>query len=108
MLFFKKTLEWNLNFDPNDIVIKCSSINFHSWKLLLYNLLIQEHCRLCRLAILYDISKFFKPPTLQSLQVVSCLIFGMSLSKENIFVFSLGRGFWLKELERLFSILPTF
>ena len=61
MFFLKKTLEWNLNFDPNDNAIKCSGINFHSWKLLSYNLRIQEHCRL---TILYDISTFFKPPSL--------------------------------------------
>ena len=30
--FFKKILEPNLKFDLNDIVIKCSFINFYLWK----------------------------------------------------------------------------
>ena len=108
-VFLKKTLEY-LNFDPNDIGIKCCGINFHSSKLLSHNLRIQKHCRL---TILYDMSTFFKPPSLCSLQVVSCLIFGVeSFQIKDFCIFSNSLtafgGFWLKELERLFSILQTF
>ena len=93
MFFFKKkTLEWNLHFDPNDKAIKCSGINFHSWKLLLYNLRIQEDCRL---TILHDISKFFKPPSLQPLQVVSCLIFRVeSFQRKDFCIFSNSLTTW--------------
>ena len=84
-VFLKKTLEY-LNFDPNDIGIKCCGINFHSSKLLSHNLRIQKHCRL---TILYDMSTFFKPPSLCSLQVVSCLIFGVeSFQRKDFCIFS--------------------
>ena len=61
----KERLKWKLKFLPTCLIIKCSGIIFHSWKLP-YNFLIQEQCRVI---IFLLTSTFFSPPSSNVLQV---------------------------------------
>ena len=57
---------------PTCLLIKCSGIIFHSWKLP-YNFLIQEQCRVI---IFVLTSTFFSPPSSNVLQSVLWFVFG--------------------------------
>ena len=75
-----------LNSDLNGIVAKCSGINFLSQKQSLYNILIQEHCRLM---IWYDISTFFMSWFFVVFIGYFMFIFTVKFSNKKTFGFSL-------------------
>ena len=65
-----------------DFSIRYGGINFHSPKELSKSLLIQEHWTA---TILFEISTFFNPPALWSLQRVSCFVLGEEIFRKKAF-----------------------
>ena len=65
--------EWKTKFFPNFFLTKKAGIIFQQYEAVLYNLFIQEHCKLINL---FEIWTLLRPPFSWVLDRVECLILG--------------------------------